>query len=111
MVGVLTVIVTMQVRPEKVDEFLDAIHKNAVATLNDEPGCLRFDVLRSTEDAHRFILYEIYRDEAAFCDEHRSTAHYRAWRTAAAELVVNGSHVNTFCVPVFPGDLPEARRP
>ncbi len=28
----------------------------------------------------------------------------------AAEYVIRGSHVNTFCVPVFPGDLPEARR-
>jgi autoinducer 2-degrading protein len=91
-VSVLTVIVTLQVRPEKVDEFLDAIRENVVATLNDEPGCLRFDVHRSTEDPHR------------------STAHYRTWRKAAAELVVNGSHLNTFCVPVFPGDLPEARR-
>ena len=110
MVGVLTVIVNLQIRPDRVDEFLDAIHENAVATLNDEAGCLRFDVHRSTEDPHRFILYEIYRDEAAFYEEHRSTVHYRTWRAAAAEFVVNGSHVNIFCVPVFPDDLPEARR-
>jgi autoinducer 2-degrading protein len=105
---VLTVIVTLQVRPDKVDEFLDAIHQNALATLNDEPGCLRFDVHRSIEDEHRFVLYEIYRDEAAFYDEHRSSVHYRKWRVAAADYVVGGSHVNTFCAPVFPEDLPEA---
>ena len=106
----LTVIVNLQVRPDKADDFLDAIHENPVATLNDEPGCLRFDVHRSTEDPHRFILYEIYRDEAAFYEEHRSTAHYRTWRAVAAEYVIRDSHVNTFCVPVFLSDLPEARR-
>lgn len=106
----LTVIVSLQVRPDKVDEFLDAIHENAVATLNDEPGCLRFDVHCSTEEPNRFVLYEIYRDAAAFYDEHRSTAHYAKWRAAAADYVVDGGHVNTFCVPAFPDDLPEARR-
>jgi autoinducer 2-degrading protein len=105
---VLTVIVTLQVRPDKVAEFLDAIHQNAVATLNDEPGCLRFDVHRSIEDPQRFLLYEIYRDEAAFHDEHRSTVHHRKWRAAAADYVVDGGHVNTFCMPAFPDDLPEA---
>lgn len=106
----LTVIVKLQVRPDKVDDFLEAIHENAVATLNDEPGCLRFDVHRSTEDPSSFVLYEIYRDPAAFYDEHRSTVHYRKWRAAAAEFVVGGSHINTFCVPAFPDDLPEASR-
>jgi (4S)-4-hydroxy-5-phosphonooxypentane-2,3-dione isomerase len=105
----LTVIVTLQVHPDKVDEFLDAIHENAVATLNDEPGCLRFDVHRSIEDENRFVLYEVYRDAAAFHHEHKATAHYRKWRAAAADYVVDGGHVNTFCVPVFPDEVPEAR--
>jgi autoinducer 2-degrading protein len=109
-VTVLTVMVTLQVRPDKVDEFLDAIHENAIATLKDEPGCLRFDVQRSVDDPNRFMLYEIYRDAAAFYDEHRSTVHYRKWRAVAADYVVSGGHVNTFCEPVFPDDIPEARR-
>ena len=105
----LTVIVTLQVRPDKVDEFVDAIHENAVATLKNEPGCLRFDVHRSTEDPNKFVLYEIYRDATAFYDDHRSTKHYARWRAAAAHYVVDGSHVNTFYTPAFPDDLPEAR--
>ena len=106
----LTVIVTLQVRPDKVDDFLRAIHENAVATLNDEPGCLRFDVHRNTEDPNQFVLYEIYQDAASFYDEHRSTRHYSKWRAAAADYVVAGSQVNTFCAPVFPDELPEAAR-
>ena len=90
---------------DKVDEFLEAIHENAIASLKDEPGCLRFDVHRSAEDQCRFVLYEIYRDAAAFHDEHRSTVHYRKWRNAAAEFVVTAatstpsvfSHFPTTC--------------
>jgi autoinducer 2-degrading protein len=109
-VSVVTIVVTLRIQRDKVDEFLDAIHENAVATLNDEPGCLRFDVHRSIEDNNRFVLYEIYRDAAAFHDEHRSTDHYRKWRAVAAEYVVSGSHINTFCEPVFPDEVPEATR-
>ncbi|MEV1004716.1 putative quinol monooxygenase [Nonomuraea sp. NPDC050202] len=66
------VIVHLQVRPGRLDAFRQGIEINARAS-RQEPGCLRFDVLRSEEDPHRFILYEIYRDQAAFFTEHRNT--------------------------------------
>ncbi|MGN9785338.1 putative quinol monooxygenase [Nonomuraea sp. ZG12] len=103
----LVVIVTLQIRPGKLQDFLDGIAANARAT-RDEPGCLRFDVQRSADDPHRFLLYKIYRDEAAFHQEHRSAPHYPSWRAAAAECVEAGGHVNTFWLPAFPEDLPEA---
>lgn len=103
-----TVLVSLQVHPDKTGEFLAAIRINARASLRDEPGCLRFDVHRSVEDPNRFILYEIYRDEDAFLEEHRAAPHYAAWREAAARCVVEGEHVNTFCSPAFPDDIPEA---
>jgi autoinducer 2-degrading protein len=103
-----TVIVTLQVRPDRIDEFLRGIRANARASLRDEPGCLRFDVHRSAEDAHRFLLYEIYADEVAFREAHRTAPHYAAWRAVADRCVVEGGHVNTFAAPVFPDDLPEA---
>ena len=73
--------------PSHVDEFLTGIRANATASLRDEPGCLRFDVHRSVDDACRFVLYEIYRDRAAFTDDHRAAPHYAAWRTVAARCV------------------------
>jgi len=95
------VIVTLQVRPGKAAEFLAGIRANAQAGRR-EPGCLRFDVLRTAEDPHRFVLYEVYRDEAAFYQEHRSAPHYAAWKAVAAECLAEDGHVNTFCVPAFP---------
>lgn len=104
-----TVIVTLDVIPEHLDDFLAAIRANAHATLREEPGCLRFDVHRSAEDPHRFLLYEIYRDRAAFEVEHRAAPHYAAWRRAAASCIRPGGHVNIFGSPVFPSDIPETR--
>jgi len=105
---VFTVLVSLTVKADKVDEFLHAIDVNSAATLRDEPGCLRFDVHRVVDDPNRFVLYEIYRDEAAFYEEHRAAPHYAAFRAASAECIADGGHVNTFAAPVFPERIPEA---
>jgi (4S)-4-hydroxy-5-phosphonooxypentane-2,3-dione isomerase len=107
---VYTVIVSLRVKPEETDRFLEAIGENSRASRRDEPGCLRFDVHRDIDDPHHFILYELYADERAFAEAHRRAPHYEKWRAAAAELLEPGGQVNTFATPVFPGDLPEAGR-
>ncbi|MEU6039651.1 putative quinol monooxygenase [Actinomadura sp. NPDC047616] len=103
------VIVTLRVRPGRLDEFLAGIQANARASRR-EPGCLRFDVLRTAEDPYEFVLYEIYRDEAAFYREHRSAPHYAAWKAVAAECLAEGGHVNRFCAPAFPDGIPDGPR-
>jgi quinol monooxygenase YgiN len=40
-----------------------------------EPGCITFDVSRSTDDPNVFVLYEEWRDQAAL-DEHYKTEHF-----------------------------------
>ena len=95
-----TVLVALAVRPERLDEFAEGIRVNARASLRDEPGCLRFDVHQQVADPTRFLLHEIYADEAAFYEQHRSAPHYAAWQRVAARCAVPGSHVNTFCRPL-----------
>jgi autoinducer 2-degrading protein len=90
--GMRSLVVSLDVRPEKREEFLQAIRTNAGASVRDEPGCLRFDVLELTEDKNRFVLYEVYEDEAAIA-LHRSSAHYTHWRAAASECLVPESLV------------------
>jgi (4S)-4-hydroxy-5-phosphonooxypentane-2,3-dione isomerase len=107
---VYTVIVNLQVKPDMVDAFVEAIGENSRASRRDEPGCLRFDVHRDNDDPTHFVLYELYADERAFTEAHRSAPHYEKWRAAAAELLEPGGQVNTFATPAFPGDLPEAGR-
>ena len=103
-----TVMVSLRVKPDMVERFLDAIGENSRASRRDEPGCLRFDVHRDNDDPTHFLLYELYADERAFRQDHRSAPHYLKWRAASAELLEPGGQVSTFATPVFPADLPEA---
>jgi autoinducer 2-degrading protein len=71
-------LVEVHVKPSKLDEFLEVIKHDAVHSEADEPGCLRFDVLRDQDDPMKFFFYEVYRDEAAR-QAHRQTPHYAVW--------------------------------
>ena len=68
--------VTIQVKPEHVSEFLEVVRYDAEQSEKVEPGCLRFDVIQDRDDANRFYLYEVYRDQAAF-EAHRQTPHFK----------------------------------
>jgi (4S)-4-hydroxy-5-phosphonooxypentane-2,3-dione isomerase len=41
-----------------------------------EPGCTRFDVYRSEDDAAHFLLHEVYGDQAAL-ENHQHSEHFR----------------------------------
>ncbi len=102
------VIVSLRIRPDRVEQFLEVMGENSRASRRDEPGCLRFDVHRDNDDPNHFLLYELYADERAFAEDHRHASHYEKWRAVSAELLEPGGQVNTFATPVFPADLPEA---
>jgi autoinducer 2-degrading protein len=101
------VIVTLDVVEDRIQEFLAGIHANALATLRDEPGCIRFDVHRSLDQPARFYLHEIYVDRDAFEVGHRSAPHYARWRSVVARCVVPGSHTNVYATPAFSTDVHE----
>jgi (4S)-4-hydroxy-5-phosphonooxypentane-2,3-dione isomerase len=75
-------IVSAKVKPEQRGRFLEAVEENAVRSVRDEPGCLRYDVVRSNDDPDHYLFYEVYRDEEAFA-AHRATDHFARWREAA----------------------------
>ena len=77
------VCVHVHVKPENRDDFVRVSRENASNTVN-EPGNLRFDVIQQIDDPNRFMLYEVYQDEAAM-QAHKETAHYAAWRDAVAD--------------------------
>ena len=79
-------VVSAKVKPEQRGRFLEAIEENAVSSVRDEGGCLRFDVVRDNDDPHHYLLYEVYRDEEAF-QAHRDTDHFARWREAADEVL------------------------
>ena len=78
----LALVVSIGVPPASRDRFLAAIQAQAAASRAEEPGCLRFDVCAVEGDPSRFVLYEVYADEAAFA-AHGETPHFARWRQAA----------------------------
>ncbi len=76
-------LVHIHVKSEHLPEFIEATRANHEGSVR-EPGNLRFDVLQSSADPTRIILYEAYRDEEA-SKAHKETAHYAAWRDAATD--------------------------
>jgi quinol monooxygenase YgiN len=87
-----SLMVQMEVRPGRREEFLAGMAANAEASVRDEPGCLRFDVCSVDGDGNRFVLYELYTDAGAF-EAHKAAPHFAQWRTIAEHVVE--SQVNT----------------
>jgi len=79
----LVVCVYVHVKPEFRQQFIEATLENARNTVQ-EPGALRFDVIQQIDDPNRFILYEVYKDEAGAA-AHKETAHYAKWRDTVAD--------------------------
>jgi len=76
-------IVYVDVKPEFVEDFIQASEKNHLASI-EEAGNFRFDVLQSSEDESQFVLYESYCSEADAL-AHKSTEHYLTWRKTVAD--------------------------
>ena len=75
-------LVYVQVKPEHVADFIEAIRRNHEASVR-EAGNRRFDVLQSAEDPEHFVLYEVYAS-AADAAVHKQAAHYLSWRDEVA---------------------------
>jgi quinol monooxygenase YgiN len=52
-------------KPECREELLEALWLDANGALDNEEGCLRFDVTVDSQDPNRIMLYEVYRDADA----------------------------------------------
>ena len=58
--------------------------------LKDEPGTLQMEVLMPREDHAKLLVYEVYRDDAAF-DVHRNGRSLAQWREETAGMIVKFS--------------------
>jgi (4S)-4-hydroxy-5-phosphonooxypentane-2,3-dione isomerase len=68
------------------EPFLILIKENAHKSLTEEPGCDRFDVLIEKGAPDHIVLYEIYKDRAAF-EVHLKSRHFREFNTASQRYV------------------------
>ena len=75
----IALIVSIKIKKGHKEAFMASMMGDAHGSNNDEPGCLRFDVLQDNEDPNRIHLYEVYKNQAAV-DAHRAAPHYTKWR-------------------------------
>jgi autoinducer 2-degrading protein len=86
MMSGFVILVDFRLKPGSRAEFRRFVDLNATASVRDEPGCRRFDVLEVQGEPDRVLLYEIYDDEAAF-EQHCRTSHFQDFDTMSAPLV------------------------
>lgn len=67
-------LVNFEVKDGMIDELLALLVANAKQSVESEPGCRQFDVMRVSGEPNRVMLYEVYDDEAAF-EAHRKMPH------------------------------------
>ena len=69
------VLVEFETRDGYSDRFRERVRRQAQDSLSLEPDCEIFDVCIDPADPSRVLLYEVYRDAAAF-DRHLQSDHF-----------------------------------
>ena len=100
-------LVTIRIQPEHRAAFIESMLDDARGSVQDEPGCLRFDVLTDASDPNTIYLYEVYRDRDAF-EAHTRQPHYLRWRDTVKDWYAAPTQVVT-CTPIFPPDAAWAK--
>lgn len=80
------VVVTFQIKPGCVADFMPLMTRNAATSLSKEPGCRQFDVATDLSQPEEVFLYELYDDAAAF-EAHLASAHFKSFDTAVADMI------------------------
>lgn len=84
MTGQVKIVAVLTARPGRA-EALRALLDGMVAPSRGEAGNLRYDLWRDQANPERFVLDELYVDNAAIA-AHRETAHFRNYLAQINEL-------------------------
>jgi quinol monooxygenase YgiN len=75
-------------KPGKEAEFQQQMIAQAKRCLANEPGCLQFDVVQDPNSPSRFVMLEVYRDDAAI-KAHQDSQHFKDFRPVVSDLVAD----------------------
>lgn len=84
MTAPVKIVAILTARPGKADD-LQALLSGMLAPSRAEPGNLRYDLWRDQADASRFVLDELYADNAAIA-AHRATPHFQDYLARIGDL-------------------------
>jgi quinol monooxygenase YgiN len=90
------IIAYLTAKPGLEAKFKEAMVAQAQRCLANEPGCLQFDVCQDPKAPARFVMLEVYKDDAAI-KAHQDSVHFKDFRPVISELVAE-STVEVFTV-------------
>lgn len=96
--GAITLIAEFTARPGRGDVVAELLAGLAL-DVRAEPGNIAFDCYRRLEDREKFVVYEIYRDKAAF-ESHIAADYGAVFNARLRELIVEPNSVLTFLTPL-----------
>ena len=80
--------VVISSRPVKAgykEQFVKELVEVARISVNEEPGCLRLDVIQDGADPNRVWVYEVFKDRAAL-QTHIQLPHYIKYQEATKDM-------------------------
>ena len=81
-------VVSVDVRPEAFEEFLEILRQHAEYSVANEAGCLDFQLLKSVDNPNQVVLVETYADDAAL-EAHWRSAHMNSYRERTADMILD----------------------
>ena len=94
MQNTLRVVARISVRPDKLDETLDAFTALVAAT-RAEPGCISYELLQNIAAPHELTVVEEWAD-AESLEAHFATDHFTAVAARAEELLTEPPDIRRF---------------
>ena len=91
-----------KIQPQHREAYQQAIFDDAIGSIQNEPGCLCFDVMHDENNPNTFCLFEAYIDRAAF-ETHMTLPHVLKWKNIVKDFYSEEPTVQ-FCKTLFPSD-------
>jgi quinol monooxygenase YgiN len=82
------IIAYLTAKPGKEAEFKEKMTAQAKRCLANEAGCLQFDVVQDPKNPTRFVMLEIYKDDAAI-QAHQDSQHFKDFRPVVGDLIAD----------------------
>lgn len=95
---------TIKVKGEHLEEFIHHVRQHARHS-EQEPGCVRFEVLQDVEDPQTICLYEAFISEADL-EVHRAQDYYKRWMAMSRDWRDRSSYSRRVLRNLHPPDEP-----
>ncbi|CBJ42579.1 Antibiotic biosynthesis monooxygenase [Ralstonia solanacearum CFBP2957] len=78
----------MDIDPQRLAEFKAVLQESVSTSVRLEPGVFTLYAVELKETPHRFLVFEMYKDEATY-NAHRETPHFRRFIESTQKMVTS----------------------